>query len=46
LYKAVKPSSRIIVASAGYVQLYFGTTPGMRSAPCIRDFTTCLRLDK
>ena len=28
---------------AGYVQLYFGTTPGTRVAPWMRDLTTYLR---
>ena len=40
LYNATKPSSRAIVTNAGYVQLYFGLTPGIFSAPWIRDFTT------
>jgi hypothetical protein len=33
LYNATKPSSRAIVTNAGYVQLYFGLTPGIFSAP-------------
>ena len=33
LYNAAKPSSRAIVTNAGYVQLYFGLTPGILSAP-------------
>jgi hypothetical protein len=33
LYNAAKPSSRAIVTKAGYVQLYFGLTPGILSAP-------------
>lgn len=28
-------------ANPGYVQLYFGATPGIFSAPWILDFTTC-----
>jgi len=40
LYRAANPSSRAIVANAGYVQLYFGFMPGIFSAPWMRDFTT------
>ena len=40
LYNAGKPSSRAIVTNAGYVQVYFGSTPGIFCAPWIRDFTT------
>jgi len=29
------------VTDAGYVQLYFGMTPGILVDPWMRDFTTC-----
>lgn len=41
LYSAAAPSSRKIVTSEGYVQLYFGATPGTFTALWMRDFTTC-----
>ena len=33
LYNAPNPSSRAMVSKAGYVQLYFGVTPGILSEP-------------
>ncbi len=33
LYRAAGPSSRKMVTTAGYVQLYFGVTPGTLAEP-------------